>query len=453
MKKLSVVLLFLYVANILSAQTQTRSISEQEYQLLLKRIEALEEKQPIADTSKKKKRAGKFVIGGYGEAVTHRFFYSDDFRRYSYPENYKDAKSRGQFDLPHVVFMLGYEFPKGWKFGAEIEFEHGGTESAIEIEGEEFGEYESEIERGGEVALEQFWLEKSFNDAVNIRLGHIIVPIGLTNAYHLPTEYLSVLRQEEETTVMPSTWHETGISFWGKKNNWRYEVLFIAGLNADQFSDANWVKGASASPYEFKLANAYAGAFRIDNYSVKGLRLGLSGYYGHSAANSLKSERYKGLKGAVIIGTFDFEYKAHNFWLLGNMDYGHLTDASEISRINKNMQTTSPSPRTNVASDALSGSFYMGYDFFGLSKKLQEKDMKFYVFGHCGYVNSMFKTTKNILADKRFEKVIASAGINYYPIKDIVIKLEYQSRLFPETVYNTENTISLGIMYSGLFKF
>jgi len=33
---------------------------------------------------------------------------------------------------------------------------NGGTESAVEIKEEEGGEYESEVERGGEVALEQF---------------------------------------------------------------------------------------------------------------------------------------------------------------------------------------------------------------------------------------------------------------------------------------------------------
>ena len=32
----------------------------------------------------------------------------------------------------------------------------------MEIEEEENGEYESEIERGGEVALEQFWIENPF---------------------------------------------------------------------------------------------------------------------------------------------------------------------------------------------------------------------------------------------------------------------------------------------------
>jgi hypothetical protein len=41
-----------------------------------------------------------------------------------------------------VVIFLGYDFGKGWSMSSEIEFEHGGTESAVEIETEEAGEYE-----------------------------------------------------------------------------------------------------------------------------------------------------------------------------------------------------------------------------------------------------------------------------------------------------------------------
>lgn len=94
---------------------------------------------------------------------------------YNHPEQYKDDKSHGRFDIPHFVINLGYDFGKGWTLGTEIEFEHGGTESAVELEADEAGEYESEIERGGEVALEQFWLQKAFSDAFKVRTGMIII--------------------------------------------------------------------------------------------------------------------------------------------------------------------------------------------------------------------------------------------------------------------------------------
>ena len=82
-----------------------------------------------------------------------RNFYSQSFNRYKSPENYADDKSHGRFDLPHVCVNLGYDFGKGWTMGSEIEFEHGGNGTAVEIEAEEAGEYEAEVEKGGEVNI------------------------------------------------------------------------------------------------------------------------------------------------------------------------------------------------------------------------------------------------------------------------------------------------------------
>lgn len=81
-------------------------------------------------------------MGGYGEAVYTRNFYSDNMYRYSKADSYKDSDGHGRVDLPHVVIMIGYDFGKGWSMGSEIEFGHGGTESAIEVEDEEAGEFE-----------------------------------------------------------------------------------------------------------------------------------------------------------------------------------------------------------------------------------------------------------------------------------------------------------------------
>ena len=95
----------------------------------------------------------RLTIGGYGEAVASRMFYSNNYKRYTNADLYKNDKGYGQFDLPHVVIYMGYDFGKGWSLGTEIEFEHGGTESAVELDEEETGGEESDIERGGAGAL------------------------------------------------------------------------------------------------------------------------------------------------------------------------------------------------------------------------------------------------------------------------------------------------------------
>jgi hypothetical protein len=404
--------------------------------------------QSQSDTTETDKST-RLQIGGYGEAIVQRMFYSDDVARYSAPDKYKNG-THGRFDLPHVVFYLGYDFGSGWKMGTEIEFEHGGTGATIEIENEESGEYEREIEKGGEVALEQFWLEKSWSNRANLRMGHIIVPVGLTNMHHMPTEFFSVLRPEEESTILPCTWHETGVSFWGRTAAWRYEAMFIAGLDAERFNNANWIKGGGTSPYEFSIANQYAGAVRVDNFSVTGLRVGLSAYYGHAAHNSLKSTRYKNkdIAGAVAVGALDAVYDAHNIIFRGNVIYGHLSNSREISTINRSLPSASPSPRTAVGSDAMSWYAEAGYDVMSFVAGSQNR---LYIYGHYGYCNSMYKTEGDILPKAWCEKTVISAGMNYIPVKGIVIKAEYSFRRF-KSPYNNEPTVSVGIGYSGFFK-
>lgn len=388
-------------------------------------------------------------VGGYGEVAMSRNFYSDNYLRYSEPGRYNG--SHGRFDLPHVVIYLGYDFGRGWSFASEIEFEHGGTESAIEIETEEAGEYENEIERGGEVALEQFYIQKEFFPQLKLRAGMQVVPVGATNAHHEPNQFFGVYRPEGENTILPCTWHEVSLSLSGRAGKWTYTAMFMPGLDSERFGNQSWIHDGSASPFEFKIANNYAFAGRIDNYSVKGLRLGLSGYVGNSFRNTLyptDSEKNKGIRGTVSILSFDFKYEGHGFLARGNVDWGHLGDAAHISRFNIAMSKNSTSKRQEVASDVVIAGVEAGYDFFSLIPKLARQ--KLYVFGRYDYYDSMAKMESGTaLQWCRRNKV--SAGINWMPIPQIVVKADYTCGILDKK-YNNEGAINLGIAYVGWFK-
>lgn len=404
-------------------------------------------------TEHQKVTKSRLTIGGYGEAVYTRSFYSDNMFRYSYPDRYKNSSGYGRVDLPHVVINLGYDFGHGWTMGSEIEFEHGGNEVAIEIEAEETGEFEHEIERGGEVALEQFWIQKSFSKALNIRVGHVIVPVGQTNNAHLPTQFFTCYRPEGEFAILPNTWHETGLSIWGKLGKWRYEAVVVPALNSNMFNNANWVKNGSASAYEFRVANNLAGALRIDNYSVKNLHIGVSGYVGNTFNNDIvtnEADKYKEVRGTVLIGTAEFDYKANGFILRGNFDYGHLNDAEIISTYNKNQnhQSFSPYPRSLVGEEAVAVGGEIAYDILSFFKK---KDRQLFVFGRYDYYDSYIPYASAITMYDWTEKHVMTLGLNYYPIKQVVVKAEFSERFLKEQ-YNNEPMISLGIAYSGFFN-
>ncbi|MBQ9474274.1 MAG: hypothetical protein IJU81_07690 [Bacteroidales bacterium] len=398
----------------------------------------------------------RLTVGGYGEAVFSRHFYSDNVFRYSHAARYADAPAYSRLDLPHAVIMLGYDFGHGWSIGTEIEFEHGGVEAAVEKETEETGEFEQEVERGGEVALEQFWVQKSFGKGLNIRAGHIVVPVGMTNSNHLPTQFFGLYRPEGENTIMPCTWHETGVSLWGKRGAWRYEVQLLPALNSNLFNDAGWVHNGSASPYEFRPANSLAGAARVDWTGAKGLRLSVSGYVGNTFNNDITTavytatSRYRDAKGTLAIGCFDFAYRSRRFMVRGNVDCGHLGDASLISTRNKNQTTMTgnPYPHTAVGEWAWDVSHEVGFDLMTLSPRASGR--RLYLFGRYDHYDS-FVPAEGWSDVEWAERQVVSVGLNYYPLPEIAVKAEAGVRLLANQ-YNNEPYCAVGITWAGFFN-
>ncbi len=392
-------------------------------------------------------------VGGYGEAAYSRNFYSDHVSRYSLADEHKDDPSHGRFDIPHAVVYLSYDFGKGWSMGSEIEFEHGGVGMAYEKEDEEGGEWEQEVEKGGEVELEQFWIQKSFAKWANIKAGHIVVPVGLNNAHHEPLNFFTVYRPEGENTIMPSTWHQTGVSFWGRTKNWLYESQFLAGLNSDNFQHTRWINKGPGTPTEGEIATKYGTALRLDNYSIKGLRIGLSGYYGHAIGNSYPNNKNGAeakYKGVVAIGAVDFTYNDHNWIVRGQADYGYLSDAQQLKYFTNRLNGLSPFHHSAfVSKNAFAYGIEAGYNVFSQIEKLRKEEQKLYVFGRYEHYNPYASKTKNTSYDYTNVKRMA-VGINYFPVKQVAIKAEYSHR-FLKSQYNNEPAINIGVAYEGWF--
>ena len=397
--------------------------------------------------------SSRLSVGGYGEIGYSRNYFSDHVSRYSQPEEHKNDPSHGKFDLPHAVVYLGYDFGKGWTFGTEIEFEHGGNGLAYEKEDEEGGEWEQEVEKGGEVELEQFWIQKSFGRAANLRFGHIVVPVGLNNAHHEPTNFFTVYRPEGENTIMPSTWHQTGASFFGRYKDFRYEAQLLAGLNADGFTNTNWIKNGAKSPLEYDVANKYGVALRLDNYSIRGLRIGLSGYYSHSIGNSYPrnaagvDDTYEG---KVAVGAIDFTYRGHNWIVRGQADYGYLGDAEQLKYLYNRVNKKSPYHHSAfVSKNAYAWGLEAGYDVFSQIQSLRQQDRKLYVFGRYEQYDPYASATKGISYNYTEVKRMA-VGVNYYPLPEVVVKAEFSKR-FLNSAYNNEPAINIGVAYEGFF--
>jgi hypothetical protein len=386
----------------------------------------------------------KFRFGGYGEMLFQRMDYGPD--RYKAPSG-SPADSRSYLTIPRSVFAMDYKFSEDLVFGAEVEFEYGGTGAAMELEYSEGGEYEMEIEKAGEVVLEQFHITKRLANWLNIRAGHLIVPVGLTNAHHEPVFFFGARRPEGEVAMLPSTWHETGIALLGYFPALKYELMLVNGLDPNGFSTANWVGSGKQGVFEQVVATHPAVAARVEYSGVKGLRLGTSGYYGRTAKNSTKPQSLTGMKGTVAIASADAQYLAHGVVARANVVYGYLSDSKAISNINSLLFNKTGYPITEVAKNALTYAVEAGYNvfsFFGTKEKL-------YPFVRYEYYNTAEALERGARQQPRYKVDLTALGINYQLLPQLVVKADYSIRRIDAGNYNSEHTFSAGIAYTGWF--
>ena len=237
----------------------------------------------------------KFRFGGYGEMLASWQNYG--LNRWSGSTNGNSEINHAQISLPRFVLALDYKFNEKWILGAEIEFEAGGTGMAMEMEagsGSENGEYETEFEKGGEVALEQFHITRKFTKEFNLKVGHLILPVGLTNTHHEPINFFTTFRPEGATIIMPCTWHETGLEFFGNFGKgyakFDYEAMVVAGSNPNGFDIYHWIKGGKQGLFETDNFTSPAYVARLNYRGVPGLRLGASLYWNPRSQKSLTSK-------------------------------------------------------------------------------------------------------------------------------------------------------------------
>lgn len=201
-----------------------------------------------------------------------------------------------QFDLARAVFGIGYRFDERTVFNSEFEVEHAVASASDR----------------GEFEVEQFYIDHQLAPWASVKAGLFLMPFGLLNEHHEPTNYYGVQRNFVETLIIPSTWREGGIGFHGNTElglNWDVGVTTGLDLNGwdinpedPQYRTALELEDADVAPMqathqELQLANAHhLSQYAALNYSgVPGLLAGAAVFTGDAAVptvpTGLPSER------------------------------------------------------------------------------------------------------------------------------------------------------------------
>ena len=240
----------------------------------------------------------KITIGGYGEID------------YNQPEG-----ANGKMDIHRFVLMLGYKFNDKAQFITEIEFEH-----------------------VKEVYIEQAFLNYNIVDNISLRGGLMLVPMGIINEYHEPTTFNGVERPNVDKSIVPTTWREIGFGVNGRWDDasLKYQAYvfngFISQNGTKVLGGNNGFRNGRQKGAESTFNNPNFSA-KLDYYGIQGLKLGLSGYTGHTQAVDYDSRNSDGYTvGMTMIG-LDARYIYQRFSARGQFIQTYIDGASAYNTL------------------------------------------------------------------------------------------------------------------------
>ncbi|MCB1563383.1 MAG: porin [Alphaproteobacteria bacterium] len=190
----------------------------------------------------------KTSIGGYGEL------------HYS-------GGSKDTLDLHRFVVNLNHEFNEDIRLHSEIEIEH-----ALAGDGE-----------AGEVEVEQAYVEFDLteDDAHRAKAGVFLVPVGILNEKHEPPTFFGVERNPVESNIVPSTWWEGGAALSGNlgQSGLSYDIAAHSGLKTPTTgSNAYKIRNGRQKTSEAEATDpAFTGRLKWTGYP--GVELGATAQY------------------------------------------------------------------------------------------------------------------------------------------------------------------------------
>ena len=408
MKKMTTAL---SLAVVMAVGTQAATLEE--------RVKALEEQNTVLTEEVLASQSGGFTLvdseksyNGLGAAASKVYFSKNPLSIGGYGEMYY-AKPEGKDDFADVyrfITYFGYKFNDWIVLNTEIEFEHGAN-----------------AEDGGEVVIEFMYLDFLLSPEANLRVGHVLTPMGLINLRHEPTLFNTVQRPEVENKLIPSTWHENGALVYGRFEDVGIEytagVINALNVNSAKTKEANngWIRGGrQGASKQASFDPAFVG--RVDYTGVNGLMVGASLYYGDGS--NLKDDAANDVSGLTttmfdIHATYDNgPFSAYGLYTQTNLDGAEKLSASAVE---------------SGSGYYLNASYDLG-DVIGMEYKLP-------IFAQYENYNPVESTVDGLNEDK-YQTEIVTIGLNFFPVDQAVIKADYAMKTVDG---KDDNIFSVGI--------
>lgn len=328
----------------------------------------------------------KTVVSGYGSA-----FYQRNF-----------IQKQSIATLERAVLFVGHQFSPKISFFSELEIEN-----AKVAEGE-IG--------SGEIGMEQAYLKFNLNERQYLVAGLFTPRIGILNENHLPVNFNGIERPLVETFIIPATWRELGIGFYGSLQNApiNYSIAVVNGLNSEGFTHGTGIRDGRAEG-----SNAFANNIAITasvQYALQDFKFQVSGYTGGTVGLNQRSADSLGLNSGgfgtpIYLGEADVQYNKNGVNIKALVTYISYPGAGTVNTAYNN----------NVSSAMYGAYAELGYNW--LQSKATAAQFVTFVRGEILDMNATIPKGKAIY-DGTEKQTHIIAGFSYLPLPNVVIKAD-----------------------------
>jgi hypothetical protein len=343
-------------------------------------------------------------VGGYGEV---------------HYTNASGTDTPGTVNVSRFVLYLAHTFSEKLAVRSELEVED------AKIEGGE---------AGGEVALEQVYLDYLISPAFTMRAGLVLPPVGIVNEIHEPPTFNGVARPTFDRDVIPTTWREIGVGAVGAvpgSSGLSYRVYLVNGLKAEGFSAASGIRGGRQEGKNASFANPSVTG-RLE-WARPGLRLGGSFWYGGSA-NQDPVLGTGTFDNAVALISADARFDSGPFMFRGVVANISVSDAEAINSV------FGGQVGSRIAGGYIEGAYNL------LSALAPASAQRLNAFLRYENYDTQANVPAGVTKDESLARRIATFGLSYKPVYNVVFKGDYQLQRNKAGIGESD-VLALGIGY------
>lgn len=312
----------------------------------------------------------------------------------------------------------------------------------------------------GSVEIEQGFVEWSLvkgrqRDALTLRAGLLLIPIGIINQWHEPPVFHGVERPRiEEGAIIPTTWRELGGAIVGDPlPGLHYEILLTTGLDPTRMSSSGLggarSNGGRAPAHTLQLSS------RIELEPMLGFLVGASGIAGDLGGNLIGARPFfdsTGLPLPLVLPLYgwgvDARVRRSGLEARALLAGFHMPNAGDLMQARRT-DGSALYPMALGSSEALAERT-IGAELevaFDILRPFSFTEQQLLPFARLEFYDGHAAVPEGFTRDPSLSVKELTAGVSYRPLQQVVLKADVQVRNRRLGLDEAQGNVGLGFMF------